>query len=160
MSHSTSTEDRNWRHATTLEQLNQLGKVRVRIDGIQIALFQTANGIYACDNQCPHEGYPLVEGTVNQDCVVTCNWHNWKFHLEDGSNLYGGDKLRVYPVDVRGNDIWLDLSEPPFSVQYNTIISNLKDAFDSVKGFWLNPVSRVLLVVVLANLGSTIEPEC
>ncbi len=35
-------------------------------------------------------------------------------------------------------------------------MENLKEAFDSVKGFWLNPVSRVLLVVILANAGSTI----
>lgn len=35
-------------------------------------------------------------------------------------------------------------------------MENLKEAFDSVKGFWLNPVSRVLLVVVLANAGSSI----
>lgn len=35
-------------------------------------------------------------------------------------------------------------------------MENLKDAFDSVKTFWLNPVSRVLLVVVFANLGSTV----
>lgn len=35
-------------------------------------------------------------------------------------------------------------------------MENLKEAFDSVKGFWLNPVSRVLLVVLLANVGSTV----
>jgi pheromone shutdown protein TraB len=32
---------------------------------------------------------------------------------------------------------------------------DLPNAISSVKGFWLNPVSRILLVVVLANLGST-----
>lgn len=26
----------------------------------------------------------------------------------------------------------------------------------TVKGFWLNPVSRILLVVIFANLGATI----
>lgn len=31
---------------------------------------------------------------------------------------------------------------------------NLPDAVSTVSGFWMNPVSRVLLVVVLANLGS------
>ncbi len=35
-------------------------------------------------------------------------------------------------------------------------MENLKNAFNSVKGFWLNPVSRVLLVVVLANAGSMV----
>lgn len=34
-------------------------------------------------------------------------------------------------------------------------LEDLPNAISSVKGFWLNPVSRILLVVVLANLGST-----
>lgn len=33
---------------------------------------------------------------------------------------------------------------------------NLSHAISSVKGFWLNPVSRILLVVALANLGSSL----
>jgi len=32
----------------------------------------------------------------------------------------------------------------------------LPQAMTSVRGFWLNPVSRILLVVVLANLGSSV----
>lgn len=35
-------------------------------------------------------------------------------------------------------------------------LEDLPTAITSVKGFWTNPVSRVLLVVVLANLGSTL----
>ncbi len=35
-------------------------------------------------------------------------------------------------------------------------LEDLPSAITSVKGFWTNPVSRVLLVVVLANLGSTL----
>jgi len=34
-------------------------------------------------------------------------------------------------------------------------LEDLPNAISSIKGFWLNPVSRILLVVVLANLGST-----
>jgi len=34
-------------------------------------------------------------------------------------------------------------------------LEDLPNAISSLKGFWLNPVSRILLVVVLANLGST-----
>jgi pheromone shutdown protein TraB len=32
----------------------------------------------------------------------------------------------------------------------------LPEAITSVRGFWLNPVTRILLVVALANLGSVI----
>jgi len=35
-------------------------------------------------------------------------------------------------------------------------LEDLPNAISSVKGFWINPVSKVLLVVVLANLGSSL----
>jgi pheromone shutdown-related protein TraB len=35
-------------------------------------------------------------------------------------------------------------------------LEDLPDAITSVAGFWRNPVTRILLVVVLANLGSTL----
>jgi len=35
-------------------------------------------------------------------------------------------------------------------------LEDLPRATSSFKGFWLNPVSRILLVVALANLGSTL----
>ncbi len=35
-------------------------------------------------------------------------------------------------------------------------LEKLPDAITSVKGFWLNPVSRILLVVAFANLGSSL----
>ena len=35
-------------------------------------------------------------------------------------------------------------------------LENLPESISTVKGFWTNPVSRILLVVVLSNLGSTL----
>lgn len=35
-------------------------------------------------------------------------------------------------------------------------LEDLPNAISTVKGFWMNPVSRILLVVVLANLGSSL----
>ena len=55
----------------------------------RIALFRTAAGVYAADNRCPHQGYALVRGDVN-DGVLTCAWHNWKFELGTGTCRYGG----------------------------------------------------------------------
>ena len=35
-------------------------------------------------------------------------------------------------------------------------LENLSESISTVKGFWTNRVSRILLVVVLSNLGSTL----
>ena len=119
-----------WQAVASMTELRDKGRLRVRRDGKQIAVFQTPEGILACNNRCPHEGYPLIEGTLDDTCVLTCNWHNWKFRLDDGSNLYGGDGLRTYPADVRGDDIWLDLSDPPIEERRAAAFASLRDAFD------------------------------
>ncbi|MDH3716086.1 MAG: Rieske (2Fe-2S) protein [Gammaproteobacteria bacterium] len=119
-----------WRNAAPLAKLRDVGKLLVRIDGKQFALFDTPQGVKACDNRCPHEGYPLTEGSLTEDCVLTCNWHNWKFDLCTGENVYGGDRLRVYPLEVRGDDVWIDLAEPPYEDRHATIVASLHDAFN------------------------------
>ena len=91
-----------WTRAVSVAELEDKGRAVFRQDGRQIALFKTDRGIFACNNRCPHEGYPLREGTLDKDCKLTCNWHNWKFDLETGENQRDGDKLRVYPVELQG----------------------------------------------------------
>ena len=133
MSISGQTSDQgfhNWQYATTLSKLRQRGVVMTRVTGKQIALFNTPHGIKACDNRCPHEGYPLSEGNLSDACTLTCNWHNWKFDLDTGQNLFGGDQLRIFPVQLREDEIWIDIADPPYQDQYDAIIHNLKDAFD------------------------------
>ena len=84
-----------------------------RVGTEQIALFATPEGVLACNNRCPHEGYPLSEGTLDGACGLTCNWHNWKFDLDDGANLLGGDRLRTYPVELRDGEYWVEVADPP-----------------------------------------------
>lgn len=65
--------------------------------------------VYAVDNQCPHMGFPLDCGSV-QDGVLTCHWHHARFDLSSGGTFdQWADELRVYPVEIRGVDIWVDL---------------------------------------------------
>lgn len=119
-----------WTRVGSLRYLKRKGRAVFRIEGRQIALFDTPQGVLACNNRCPHEGYPLREGFLDEGCVLTCNWHNWKFDLKTGENLYGGDRLRIYPVEVRGDEVWADLAEPPFEVRQYEIKINLREAFD------------------------------
>jgi len=123
-------EQTGWIRAASVAELRNESRLMFRRRGRQIAVFQTADGILACNNRCPHEGYPLVEGTLDGACTLTCNWHNWKFDLTSGANLYGGDRLRTYPVEIRGEEIWIDISDPPFRVRYEEILTSLRDAFD------------------------------
>lgn len=118
-----------WLKACSREELVRSGRRLFRAGAKQIVLFATPKGIRACNNRCPHEGYPLNEGTLDSDCRLTCNWHNWKFDLEDGANLYGGDRLRTYPVALRGEDVWVDVSDPPAEQRQADALAHLRDAF-------------------------------
>jgi nitrite reductase/ring-hydroxylating ferredoxin subunit len=95
----------------------------------QLALFQVGERVFAVDNRCPHEGYPLAEGKVDDACVLTCNWHNWKFRLEDGECLLGGDHVRAYPAKVEDGFVWVDVAEPPAEAILRRVVDGLRKAF-------------------------------
>ena len=116
--------------ACTLRELEQRERLVFKHGPKQIALFLTDKGIHACNNRCPHEGYPLSVATLADGCILTCNWHNWKFDLDSGETLVGGDRLRRYPVEVRDGDVWLDLTEAPAAARLAQALANLREAFD------------------------------
>lgn len=119
-----------WTRAVELERLQPSGRVAVKVQGKHIALFLLAGDILACNNRCPHEGYPLVEGVLDADCRLTCNWHNWKFDLKTGATLQGGDNLRIYPAKVDAGAVWLDIRDPPAAERTAQALRDLHHAMD------------------------------
>ncbi|HEY2892283.1 MAG TPA: Rieske (2Fe-2S) protein [Dongiaceae bacterium] len=120
----------SWVRAIDLATLQRENNALFRHDGRQIALFATPDGVFACNNRCPHEGYPLREGTLSGGCVLTCNWHNWKFDLKSGENLDRGEGLRTYPVETCDGAVWLDLTEQPVEQRRTAVMASLKNAFE------------------------------
>ena len=97
----------------------------------QIAIFKVNDQVFAIDNRCPHEGYPLVDGEVDAErCLLTCAWHNWKFRLGSGTCVLGGDHVRSYPTEIRSGEVWVDLSELPLDETERSVVAGLKTAFE------------------------------
>ncbi len=115
----------SWTDMMSLAELAEKGKAVVRHDGRQILLVHGADGIFACVNRCPHEGYPLSEGTLTDGCVLTCNWHNWKFDLASGATLVGGDRLTRYPVKLEADRVWVDLTPPDPAMRHKEILAGV-----------------------------------
>ena len=113
MQGDTSTGRVQWVEAPSLALLQARGAIASKLGGRQVALFVHQGDVLACNNRCPHQGYPLCEGALDATGILTCHWHNWKFELRSGANLYGGDTLRVYPVRVDAGRVWVDVSDPP-----------------------------------------------
>ncbi|MCF3946457.1 Rieske (2Fe-2S) protein [Acidiphilium iwatense] len=116
-----------WLDAITLERLDRSGKTIVRHDGGQILLIAADGAIFAVDNRCPHEGYPLAEGALD-GCTLTCHWHHWKFDLASGRTLVGEDRLRHYPVRVRDGQVQIDLTPPDRNASRRRILDDLETA--------------------------------
>jgi len=51
--------------------------------GERIAIVNKAGLLYAVHGVCAHQGGPLAEGRVLDDCL-TCPWHGWQYRPEDG----------------------------------------------------------------------------
>ncbi len=131
------TDGASWTRVAILDDLRAKGRMVVRVSGLQIVLFLNGEAVWACNNRCPHEGYPLSEGSLSDSapdgrpsCVLTCNWHNWKFDLDGGANLTGGDRLRTYPVRIDADGaIWLDLADLPPAQRIVDAMAALRDSF-------------------------------
>jgi nitrite reductase/ring-hydroxylating ferredoxin subunit len=107
-------------------ELEREGRRLVRRDGKQVLLISSEGRLFAIANRCPHEGYPLSEGTLGPGCVLTCNWHNWKYDLQSGAALVGRDPVRTYPVAIKGDEIHLDLSDPPAEAQRDRALKGIE----------------------------------
>lgn len=134
----------DWREALPLTELRAAGAKVAKIAGRQIAIFFRGGEVYACNNHCPHEGYPLKEGTLAGECVLTCNWHNWKFDLRTGKNLNYGDDVRVYPIEVRDGTVWVDVADPPAAERRASALAALHDAFDEDEFYRYDRLAREL----------------
>ena len=72
--------------AGTLADLNAKGRLVVRGSHRPILILGDQDRVYAFDNRCPHMGFPLDRGSV-EDGILTCHWHHARFDLASGVHL-------------------------------------------------------------------------
>jgi nitrite reductase/ring-hydroxylating ferredoxin subunit len=118
-----------WERVGTIAELEQ-GPLVVRRAPRQVAVFRHSGRNFALDNRCPHEGYPLAQGTVDAQGVLTCHWHNWRFRLSDGRCVLGGDDVASYPTREAEGCVWVDLSGPAREEAERKALEGLRKAFD------------------------------
>jgi nitrite reductase/ring-hydroxylating ferredoxin subunit len=82
-----------------------------RVGDHRVVVARTESGTFALDNACPHQGYGLVTGSLDGD-RITCQWHNWKYCVTDGTCEIGEEDVRSHPVEIRGDEVWVEVTEP------------------------------------------------
>lgn len=104
MASGTSTE---WLRVGTLADLQRRGVKVVRGADRPIAVYAHDGKVSAVDNRCPHLGFPLHRGTV-QDGILTCHWHHARFDLCSGCTFdLFADDVPAYEVEVRGEEVFV-----------------------------------------------------
>jgi nitrite reductase/ring-hydroxylating ferredoxin subunit len=143
------TSSESFVRAARLDDVRAAGRTSVRIAGHSIALFFCDGDVHAVDNRCPHMGFPLHRGTL-QDGILTCHWHHARFDLESGGTFdQFADEARVFPVEVRDDDVWVDLSPPEDRPAY--LRQRLRDGLE-------RNISLVLAKSAIGLLGAGENP--
>src|SRR5271165_1231588 len=94
-------------YAGTLDELKRKGRLVVHGSHRPILLIHDHDKIYALDNRCPHMGFPLERGSV-EDGILTCHWHHARFDLASGCTFdLWADDVPICPVELRGGEIWV-----------------------------------------------------
>jgi nitrite reductase/ring-hydroxylating ferredoxin subunit len=86
--------------AGPLDELRKTGRLLTKIGTQPVCVLWDGSSAYAVDDRCPHLGFPLHRGTVEEG-MVTCHWHHARFDLTSGCTLDPfADDVRAYPVEV------------------------------------------------------------
>ncbi len=93
--------------AGTLDELKAKGRLVVHGAHRPILVVYDRGRVFALDNRCPHMGFPLDRGSV-EDGILTCHWHHARFDLESGCTFdLWADDAPTFPVELRNGEVWV-----------------------------------------------------
>jgi len=93
--------------AGSLAELRAKGRLVVHGGHRPILLVFDRRRVFALDNRCPHMGFPLDRGSVD-DGILTCHWHHARFDFESGCTFdLWADDAPICPVELRGGEVWV-----------------------------------------------------
>jgi nitrite reductase/ring-hydroxylating ferredoxin subunit len=132
-----------------LDEVRAAGHITVRVAGRSLALFFHDGKVYAVDNRCPHMGFPLHRGTI-QNGILTCHWHHARFDLESGGTFdQFADEACVFPVEIHDGEVWVDLAP-----QENQLAHQRQRLLDGLE----RNISLVLAKSTIGVLGGEEDP--
>lgn len=82
----------------------------VMVDGLAIVLINRDGRIYALEDRCSHEEFPLSSGDLAGG-EITCSLHGARFDIETGAPraLPAVMPVRTFEVQIEDDDIQVDL---------------------------------------------------
>src|SRR5215213_3847304 len=88
-------------------ELEAKGRLVIHGRHTPILLIDNGGHVVALDNRCPHMGFPLDRGSV-EDGILTCHWHHARFDVASGCTFdLWADDVPTCPVQVRDGEVWI-----------------------------------------------------
>jgi nitrite reductase/ring-hydroxylating ferredoxin subunit len=99
--------NKDFAFAGNLEELKAKGRLVVHGRHRPILVIYDRGRVFALDNRCPHMGFPLERGSL-EDGILTCHWHHARFDLESGCTFdLWADDVPICPIEIRNGDVWV-----------------------------------------------------
>jgi 3-phenylpropionate/trans-cinnamate dioxygenase ferredoxin component len=101
----------SWRTVARTSEIPLGGSRVVRLDDVPVAVFHLADGWYAIEDVCTHDGGPVAEGRL-EGCTIECPRHGARFDLRSGAALCfpAVSPVPTYPVRVVGDEVQVEWS--------------------------------------------------
>ena len=102
-----TTSSTDFIRVATLEELKAAGMIVVRGARCPLLVVYDDGKVFALDNRCPHLGFPLHRGSV-EDGILTCHWHHARFDLASGCTFdLWADDAPTAAVELRDGVVWV-----------------------------------------------------
>ena len=93
--------------AGSLAELKAKGRLVVRGRHPPTLVIYDGGRLFALDNRCPHMGFPLDRGSV-EDGILTCHWHHARFDVASGCTFdLWADDVPTCQVELRDGELWI-----------------------------------------------------
>lgn len=98
----------NWILAASLADLPEDDVIGVDVNGRDIALYRTDEGIFASDNRCSHGNARLSDGFL-EDGEIECPLHQGRFCIKTGNAMCSPltEGVTIYPVQIEDEKVYL-----------------------------------------------------
>jgi nitrite reductase (NADH) small subunit len=97
---------KQWVRIGTVSEMPVEGRTKAfETQGTTVCIARVQGQLAALQDECPHQGAPLSEGSI-EDGRVVCLWHGWSFDPKTGAELCNPlGAATVYPLRVDGDDV-------------------------------------------------------
>jgi nitrite reductase/ring-hydroxylating ferredoxin subunit len=91
-------------------EIPEASAIVVEVERKRLALINLSGEIYAIDDDCPHEGGPLSEGTISGE-EIECPWHTSHFNIKTGRVAMdpATEDVAIYRVRLIGDAVEVEI---------------------------------------------------